>query len=191
MLAKVTVAEAANAVADAPDRIRLEFIAPFVEAAARVLTQECGESVSKGQLFRVRSPQTSNEVSALIAITGGLSGLVIYTMSEATACGFASRMMGETVEEFDAMAQSAVAELANMITGQASIGLEKNGYSTDMSPPVLFRTVTLASATESMKGRSFSTMATTCWTTRKKPIPTEIATAVLRVAMPRPKPTSE
>ena len=40
MLAKVTVAEAANAVADAPDRIRLEFIAPFVEAAARVLTQE-------------------------------------------------------------------------------------------------------------------------------------------------------
>ncbi len=137
MLAKVTVAEAANAVADAPDRIRLELIAPFVEAAARVLTQECGETVSKGQLFRVRSPQTSNEVSALIAITGGLGGLVIYTMSEATACGFASRMMGEEVTEFDAMAQSAVAELANMITGQASIGLERTGYSTDMSPPVL------------------------------------------------------
>ena len=35
------------------------------------------------------------------------------------------------------MAQSAIAELANMVTGQASIGLERNGYPTDMSPPVL------------------------------------------------------
>ena len=88
-----------------------------------------------------RAPRAEHWLAFVVAaaspLTGGLSGLVIYTMSEATACGFASRMMGETVEEFDAMAQSAVAELANMITGQASIGLEKNGYSTDMSPPVL------------------------------------------------------
>lgn len=137
MLAKVTVAEAARAVADSGDRAKIEFVAPFVEAAARVIMQECGEAVSKGKLHRVRSPQTANEVSALIAITGGVAGLVIYSMSNETARGFASRMMGEPVPEFDSMAQSAVAELANMITGQAGIGLERNGYPSDMSPPVL------------------------------------------------------
>ena len=137
MLAKITVAEAAQHAADAPDRARVELIAPFVEAAARVIQQECGESVGRGQLHRVRSPQTSNDISALIAITGGVAGLVIYSLSEKTALGFASRMIGEEVSELDALAQSAIAELANMITGQAGIALERNGFPSDMSPPVL------------------------------------------------------
>lgn len=137
MLARITVAEAAHAASQAPDHARIELVTPFLEAAARVIQQECGEVVGKGQLHRVRSPQTSSEVSALIAITGGVAGLVIYSMTNATACGFASRMIGEPVLELDAMAQSAIAELANMVTGQAGIGLERNGYPSDMSPPIL------------------------------------------------------
>ncbi len=137
MLAKITVAEAAKHAAEAPDRARVELVGPFIEAAARVINQECGEAVSRGQLHRVRSPQTSNDISALIAITGGVAGLVIYSLSEPTALGFASKMIGEPVTELDALAQSAIAELANMITGQAGIALERNGFPSDMSPPVL------------------------------------------------------
>lgn len=137
MLAKITVAEAAKHAAEAPDRARVELVGPFIEAAARVISQECGEAVGRGQLHRVRSPQTNNDISALIAITGGVAGLVIYSLSEETALGFASRMIGEPVSELDALAQSAIAELANMITGQAGIALEKSGFPSDMSPPVL------------------------------------------------------
>ncbi|MGH2632730.1 MAG: chemotaxis protein CheX [Tepidiformaceae bacterium] len=138
MLAKVTIAEGAAAGSKpAPEGDRLELVAPFVEAAGRVILQECQETAAKGRLHRVRSPQTSRDVSVLIAITGSVAGLVIYSMSTATAMGFASRMIGEPVAAFDAMAQSAIAELANMITGQAGIGLERNGFVSDMSPPVL------------------------------------------------------
>lgn len=137
MLAKITVAEAAKHAAEAPDRARVELVGPFIEAAARVISQECGETVTRGQLHRVRSPQTNNDISALIAITGGVAGLVIYSLSEETALGFATKMIGEPVRELDALAQSAIAELANMITGQAGIALEKNGFPSDMSPPVL------------------------------------------------------
>ena len=137
MLAKITVAEAAQAASQAPYRARVELIGPFVEAAARVIQQECGEQVQRGQLHRVRSPQTNNEVSALIAITGGVAGLVIYSMTQDAALGFASKMIGEPLSELDALGQSAIAELANMITGQAGIALEKNGFPSDMSPPVL------------------------------------------------------
>src|SRR3990172_2585099 len=63
MLAKVTVDEAARAAADAPEKMRLELVAPFVEAAGKVLLQECGETARKGSIHRVRSPQTSNDVS--------------------------------------------------------------------------------------------------------------------------------
>lgn len=137
MLATVTVDEATQAVRESPDRARLELISPFIEAAGRVLRQECGESVDKGQVFRVRSPQTCNEVSAMIAITGKIAGLVIYSMSTSTACTIAGRMIGEEVATLDGMAQSAIAELANMITGQAGIGLARAGFTSDMSPPIL------------------------------------------------------
>jgi len=137
VLAKETVIHGSNTTAEAADRPRLELVAPFVDAAGRVLRQECGEVPSRGELLRVRSPQSSRDVSALIAITGGVSGLVIYSMSMVTACALAERMIGEAVPELDAMAQSAVAELANIITGHAGIGLEKNGFPSDMSPPVL------------------------------------------------------
>ena len=137
MLAKITVAEAAKHAAEAPDRARIELVGPFIEAAARVISQECGETVTRGQLHRVRSPQTNGDISALIAITGGVAGPVIYSLTEETALGFASRMIGEPVAELDALAQSAIAELANMITGQAGIALERSGFPSDMSPPVL------------------------------------------------------
>ncbi|MFN0148925.1 MAG: chemotaxis protein CheX [Dehalococcoidia bacterium] len=138
MLAQITVEEAARSVSDPAEKARLELIAPFVEAAARVLQQECGETVVKGTVFRVRSPQTTNDVSAMIAVTGKVTGLVIYSMSSETGRHFASRMMGgEPVPTFDEMAQSAVAELANIITGQAGIALEKAGFPNDMSPPML------------------------------------------------------
>ena len=137
MLAKITVAEAATHAAEAPDRARIELVGPFIEAAARVISQECGETVTRGQLHRVRSPQTNGDISALIAITGGVAGLVIYSLTEETALGFASRMIGEPVAELDALAQSAIAELANMMTGQAGIALERSGFPSDMSPPVL------------------------------------------------------
>lgn len=137
MIGKVTVAEAAKAASEAPEKARVELISPFMDAAARVIGKECSEIVSRGQLHRVRSPQTTSDVSALIAITGGVAGLVIYSMPYNVACGLASKMIGEDVPELDAMAQSAIGELANMITGQAGIALEQNGFPNDMSPPVL------------------------------------------------------
>jgi chemotaxis protein CheX len=73
----------------------------------------------------------------MLALTGGVAGLVIYSMPVPVACHLAGAMMGEQVFEFDSMAQSAVAELANMITGQAGIDLERAGFGSDMSPPVL------------------------------------------------------
>ena len=116
---------------------RLELIAPFVEAAAKVLKQECGESVGKGKVHQVQSAQTANAVSVMIAVTSDVAGLVIYSMSLDTACYIAGKMMGEPVSELDEIGQSVIAELANVITGQAGIRLEADGFGSDMSPPVL------------------------------------------------------
>ncbi|MCS7294494.1 MAG: chemotaxis protein CheX, partial [Dehalococcoidia bacterium] len=127
MKANVNLDEAARVAAEA-DQAKAELVSPFLEAAALVLWQECREQPVRGKVHRVRSPRTSDEVSALVALTGSVAGLVIYSMSSVTACALASKMMGEPVEELDPLAQSAIAELANVITGQASILLEQAGY---------------------------------------------------------------
>ena len=64
MLAKVKIADAALAAADAPERARIEFVAPFVEAAARVIMQECGDCfieacVDGVMAMRVHKPDRS------------------------------------------------------------------------------------------------------------------------------------
>lgn len=137
MHGKITIAEAAKSAAAGTDEARVELVAPFIEAAAHIIHQTCGETVSKGRIFRLRSPQTTNDVSALVAITGRVTGIVTYSMSMNTACELASRMIGEELKELDDMGQSAIAELANMITGQAGIKLEQSGFTSDMSPPVV------------------------------------------------------
>jgi chemotaxis protein CheX len=134
---KITLAEAGKSAAEGGHEARLEFVAPFIEAAARVILQTCGQTVAKGRIFRLRSPQTTNDVSALVAITGSVAGIVTYSMPMLTACELASRMIGEPLTELDEMGQSAIAELANMITGQAGIKLEQTGFPTDMSPPIV------------------------------------------------------
>ena len=68
MKGNVSVEEAARA-ASGDSQPRLEIIAPFVEAAGRVLKRECGEDIGKGKVHQVRSSQTAGAVSAMIAVT--------------------------------------------------------------------------------------------------------------------------
>jgi chemotaxis protein CheX len=58
-------------------------------------------------------------------------------MSKETGCSLASKMMGEEQKEFEALAQSGIAELGNVITGRASVLLSKGGYEVTISPPAM------------------------------------------------------
>lgn len=123
--------------AERTDHRGAAFVVPFVEAAADVLRRECGEQARPGALAHLRSPRTSDDVSVLIAVTGSVTGLAVYAMARSTACVLASRMLGEPVLEFGPLARSAIAELANVMTGCAGMRLERLGYPSDMAPPVL------------------------------------------------------
>ncbi|MDK2905916.1 MAG: chemotaxis protein CheX [Eubacteriaceae bacterium] len=46
-------------------------------------------------------------------------------------------MMGMPVEEFDDMAQSALSELSNMLTANATINFSNKGITVDISVPTL------------------------------------------------------
>jgi chemotaxis protein CheX len=63
--------------------------------------------------------------------------MVMYSMSQATALGIVSRMMGQPFADFDALAQSGIGELGNVITGRAGVLLANAGYPSNITPPAL------------------------------------------------------
>ncbi len=115
--------------------MKAEFVNPFVTSAFNVLQTETKSEVTKGSVTLQDSPLVSEEVTVLIGVVGRVQGLVLYGMSEKAAKGIVSAMTGETVAVFDNLAESAVAELGNVITGLASGELEQAGYPCKIAPP--------------------------------------------------------
>ena len=119
--------------------MNVEFLNPFLVAIGDVLESELGETPRLGTLAAEESSFTSDDVTVLVGVTGMVEGIVFYGMSESTACRLAGAMMGTTVPVLDAMAESAIAELGNMIAGRAGAGLEEVGFSSRLAPPSLVR----------------------------------------------------
>lgn len=139
MRSLATFGEATRAAAHASCRPRVEFVGPFVEAAVHVLRAELDHTPAKGQLHRIQSDRTATDVSAVVAVTGDIAGLVIVSMAYNVARHIVTRMVGWAIDDIqDPMALSAISELANMVIGRASMGLEQNGYSTSVSPPIVY-----------------------------------------------------
>lgn len=118
--------------------MRVDFINPFIESADHVFAQLMDETLTKGRLSLKMADMPYPNVCIVLGVVGDIAGQVIYGASEESAVAIASAMMmGVPVEELNDMAKSAISELGNMITGRATMGLEKVGYRVGISPPTI------------------------------------------------------
>nr|WP_273702355.1 chemotaxis protein CheX [Tepidanaerobacter syntrophicus] len=91
-----------------------------------------GEVIIKGKNLR------TDGILIIVGLVGDLKGNVVYSMSMDDAKKIASKMMmGMPVDEFGEMAQSALSELANMLTANASTEFSKENVSMSISTPTL------------------------------------------------------
>ena len=116
---------------------KVDFINPFVTSAAEVLRAEVGIEVKRGNLTLSSSATTSSDVSTLVNLVGDVEGLVLYSMPVEMCLSIVSRMVGQEFQEFDELAQSGIAELGNVISGQAATKLSNAGYEAQISVPTL------------------------------------------------------
>jgi chemotaxis protein CheX len=78
------------------------------------------------------------DVTTLIGISGDARGNIAYSFSNDTAKNIASSMlMGTNVTHLDEIAQSAITELTNMMTGNATIKMSEHQAIVDITPPSL------------------------------------------------------
>lgn len=116
----------------------VKHVNPFIEAFATVIPQLGFKTVKKGNLSMKNSELLSSGVVIVVGIVGAIKGNVVYSVAMEDAKKIASSMMmGMSVNEFDEMAQSALAELANMLTANAATYFSGLGISIDISTPTL------------------------------------------------------
>jgi chemotaxis protein CheX len=119
--------------------MKVEFINPFVVASFSVLESLLGDTPTKGALAMHPTVFTSQQCNIMMGVAGKVEGQVLYGMALSTALGIASKMIGQPVRTFDELANSAVAELGNMITGNAMTLLAQAGFPCDITPPAIIR----------------------------------------------------
>ena len=115
------------------------YVNSFVQGAQRVFATVCQETPSLGKVFVKTKPYTTAKVAVSVDIVGEFEGEVIYTMEEQAGCFIVSRMMmGMPVLSLeDEMARSAVAELANIISGNVATIFAGKEITVDIKPPQL------------------------------------------------------
>jgi len=125
--------------------MKAEVINPFLESARIVIEQVIQISPSTGSLGIKEIELIDNHIWIQVGMTGQLSGNIIFGFAEAVALRMVSAMMGGyVVTEMDEMGQSAISELGNMISGNASTILSNQGVSVDITPPKLMKSESMS-----------------------------------------------
>ncbi|AIQ49150.1 MULTISPECIES: chemotaxis protein CheX [Paenibacillus] len=125
--------------------MKAEVINPFLESARIVIEQVVQVSPSTGNLGIKDIELIDNHIWIQVGMTGQLSGDIIFGLEEHVALKMVSAMMGGyPIAEMDEMGQSAISELGNMISGNASTILSNQGVSVDITPPKLMKLESMA-----------------------------------------------
>lgn len=105
--------------------IKTEYIVPFVEAMANVFKTMLNVEVRRGALYLKDGFQPSEEITAVIGLSGMAKGSVLLGLSRQIAMQVTSILLNERCESIDHNVIDAVGELTNMIAGAAKARLEE------------------------------------------------------------------
>ncbi len=118
--------------------MKAEYANPFVVAAVETFNKEIGVKLSRKELKLKDSPVPGQAISIIIGVTGAVRGQVVLSMDENVAMAVTKAMLpGKLPAEMKKLVHSAVSELANIITGQASILLAGDAGKIDITPPAI------------------------------------------------------
>ncbi|MCA9271397.1 MAG: chemotaxis protein CheX [Planctomycetales bacterium] len=111
-----------------PDRyapVKVEYINPFVAAAANVFKTMLQCELERGQPYLKGHAQPDYEISGVIGLSGRATGTVVLSLGRDVALSAAEAMLGQRPEQLDADVVDTIGELTNMVAGAAKSSLEQ------------------------------------------------------------------
>ncbi|MBZ9634974.1 chemotaxis protein CheX [Clostridium sp. FP1] len=116
----------------------VNLVNPFIDSFLNVMPQLGFKEIKKQGVSVKGKSIKSLGVMIILGIVGDIKGNIIYSLTDESAKQIASvMMMGMPVHELDDMAQSALSELSNMLTANASTNFAENGTTINISTPTL------------------------------------------------------
>lgn len=116
--------------------MKAEYINPFLESASIVIEQVISVRPTPGNLSLKDVKFVKGYIWIQIGMSGQVSGDIVFGLHEEVALKMVSAMMGGfSVTEIDEMGKSAISELGNMISGNASTLLYNQGVKVEITPP--------------------------------------------------------
>ena len=119
--------------------MRAELANPFITAAVEVFRKELRVKLTRKDLKKKDAPIPSMPISIIIGVTGPVRGQVVYSLDTNFAYAVAKAMLpGKLPLEIRRLVNSAISEIANIITGKASIDLAGEDRTINITPPAVF-----------------------------------------------------
>lgn len=115
--------------------MRYEYIEPFVTSTVRVIDSIIQSDIAKGDISLIRGEEIAGDVAIIIRLEGDSEGSIILNMDTETARKICSVMNDAPFESLTAFGIDSIAELANMIAGNAASVLNDMGFKFDVLPP--------------------------------------------------------
>lgn len=115
--------------------MRYEYVEPFVLAIIKVLDAVIQCDIAKGLASLVRGSDITDDIAIVVKLKGASYGSLVLNMPEKTAMRVSSLMLGENFEALTPVVMDSIAEIANMIAGNAASILNDMGYDFIVFPP--------------------------------------------------------
>jgi len=116
--------------------MRMELIQPFINAADAVLSETLASPINVSDISMEQEAYRRRATASMIEISGDIEGRVIFDVEDGAAMKVACALAGMEMEHDPQLVRETVAELANMVIGNAVTSLNDMGFSFRVHPPV-------------------------------------------------------
>lgn len=115
--------------------MKMELIQPFINSADAVLADMLKCSTKIADMSMEEEGYRRKGTAAVVGVSGDIEGRVIFDIEGPTAAKVASCLAGTEVQETDEIVRETVAELANLVIGNAVTSLNDQGFRFKIHPP--------------------------------------------------------
>jgi chemotaxis protein CheX len=119
--------------------MRFEYVEPFVACTMRVLGDVLQAPVARGEVSLVGSSGAGGDLAIAVPLFGDSEGNVELRMNTETAVNLSGRLNKTAETTLTPLGLDSLAELANMIAGNAVSALNDQGFDFILSSPHVLR----------------------------------------------------
>lgn len=118
--------------------MKAENVNPFIISVCKVMKDMCMLNLQMGKPIVATGEYPQDNFIIKLGINGNLTGSVLLSMEHSTALEIVSKMMMTPVNTIDAIGQSAISELGNMIAGNAATVFANSDVLIDITTPAYY-----------------------------------------------------